>query len=213
MKHIFPLGLMALLAIGCSSINPAISTQKVNLSEAATPTSIAQSTSSPNPAARRQTPQARNVYRSARFKLGFRYPNGYVVDSSQENSQPKPGESLQGTINIWKQADYQAIKSQSFEGGEYPPNISISVHSNADRLSLSQWRDRLSIGTNNTRTATVAGQEALAYKSDGLYGFDNIVLTTPDGRSVIHLSRGYINPSDPSIQAFEQIVSSLRFNR
>jgi hypothetical protein len=212
MKRIFPLGLLALLAIGCSSVNPAVSTQKITLIDAA-PTAIAQSTSSPNPAVTTPTRQRPNIYQSSRFGFRFRSPNGYVVDNSRENSQSKPGESLQGALDIWKDADYQAIKTHNFEGGEYPPNITISVHSNAERLSLSQWRDRLSIGTNNTRTATVAGQEALAYKSDGLYGFDNVLLTSPDGRSVIHLSRGYINPSDPSIQAFERIISSFRFNR
>lgn len=212
MKPIFPLGLLALLAIGCSSITPAVSSQKITSSEAA-PTTIAQSTSSPNPGVTTPTRQRLNIYQSTRFGFRFRTPNGYVVDNSRENSPPKPGESLQGALDIWKSADYQAIKTQNFEGGEYPPNISISVHNNTERLSLSQWRDRLSIGTNNIRNATVAGQDAIAYKSDGLYGYDNVLLTSPDSRSVIHLSRGYINPSDPSIQAFEQIIASFRFNR
>jgi hypothetical protein len=212
MKHIFPLGLLALLAMGCSSINPAVSTQKLNLSETA-PTSIAQSNSSPNPADRRPTSQSRNLHQSIRFGFQFRYPNGYVVDNSQENWQPKPGESLQGALDIWKSADYQAIKKPNFEGGEFPPNINISVHSNADQIPLLQWKNRLSIGSSSVRTIAVAGQEAIAYRSDGLYGLDNILLASPDSRSVIHLSRGYIDPSDPSQQAFQQIVSSFRFNR
>jgi hypothetical protein len=74
MKHIFPLGLMALLTIGCTSINPAISTQKVNLPEAAAPTSIAQSTSSPNPAARRQTPQREMSIAVPDLALGLDIP-------------------------------------------------------------------------------------------------------------------------------------------
>ncbi len=213
MKRIFPLGLFPLLIIGCSSPTSTASTQKVNPVETSVPTPVAQSTSSPNPAVRRASPQSQNVYRSARFSFAFGYLNGYIVDPSNENRRPKPNETLQGTIEIWKRADYQAIKSRNFEGAELPPNISITVHTNPNRLPLSQWKDRLSIGSSNTRTVTVAGQNALAYTSTGLYEFDNVLLASLDGRRVIHLNVGYMTPSDPLRQAFGQVVSSFRFNK
>jgi hypothetical protein len=37
------------------------------------------------------------------------------------------------------------------------------------------------------------------------------MLLSPDRRRVIWLNRGYLNPSDPSRQAFQQIVSSFSF--
>jgi hypothetical protein len=213
MKRIFPLGLLALLAIGCSTTTPAISSQQVNKAETSAPTLIAQSTSSPNSAIRKQRSQRQNIYRSAKFGFRFQYPNGYVVDNSNENPQPKPGETLQGMIEIWKSADYQAIQARKFEGGtELPPNISITVHSNTNQRPLSYWKDTLSIGSSPARAITVAGQEAIAYTSTGLYEFDNVLLLSRDGRRVIRLSRGYLNASDPSRQAFQQLVSSFRFN-
>ncbi|HEY9728736.1 MAG TPA: hypothetical protein V6D50_19985 [Chroococcales cyanobacterium] len=212
MKRIFPLGLLALLAIGYSSIEPAVSTQKVKLAETSAPGLIAQSTSSPNSRVRRQTPQGQNVYRSTRFGISFNYSKAYVVDNSDENRQPKPGETLQGAIALWHNSDYQALKRHNFQGSEPPPNISISVYSNPQRLPLSQLKDTLSIGSTNARTITVAGQNAIAYTSDGLYASDNVLLASPDGQRVIRLSRGYLNASDPSQQVFQQVVSSFRFN-
>ncbi|HEY9604185.1 MAG TPA: hypothetical protein V6C85_21400 [Allocoleopsis sp.] len=212
MKRIVPLGLLALLAIGYSSIEPAVSTQKVNLAETSAPDLIAQSTSSPNSGVRRQTPPSQNVYRSTRFGISFNYSKAYVVDNSKENQQPKPGETLQGAIALWKNSDYQALQRQNFQGSEPPPNISISVYSNPKRLPLSQLKDTLSIGSRNDRTITVAGQNAIAYTSDGLYASDNVLLSSPDGQRVIRLSRGYLNVSDPSRLVFQQVVSSFRFN-
>lgn len=205
MKYVSPVSLLALLAI---SLSYPTSTAAVDTSVV---TQIAQSTSSPKSAGNKQAVQSQNVYRSAKFGFRFGYPNTYIVDSSKQNQRPKPGQTLQGTIDIWKKNDYQAIKSKNFEGGEYPPNISIAVHSNSNRLRLSQWKDRLSIGTRNTRNIKVAGQNALAYASTGLYESDNVVLCSPDGRRAIHLSVGYINASDPSRQAFQKLVSSFKF--
>lgn len=212
MKRIFPLGLLALLAIGYSSIEPAVSSQKVNVAETTASELIAQSTSSPNSGVRRQTPQGPNVYRSNRFGISFNYSKAYVVDNSNENRQPKPGETLQGAIELWKNSDYQALKRHNFYGSEPPPNISISVYSNPKRLSLSQLKDTVSIGTTNARTITVAGQNAIAYTSDGLYASDNVLLSSRDGQRAIRLTRGYRNPSDPSRLVFQQVVSSFRFN-
>ena len=213
MKRIFPLGLFALLLIGCSSPTSTASTQKVNPVETSVPTPIAQSTSSPNPAVRRATPQTQNVYRSARFSFAFGYLNGYIVDPSNENRRPKLNETLQGTIDIWKSADFEAIKSQSVQGGELPPNMSINVHSNPNQRPLSYWKDTLSIGSRDARAITVGGQNALAYSSTGLYEFDNVLLSSPDGRRVIHLNVGYMDTSDLSRQAFQRVVSSFKFDR
>ncbi len=212
MKPIFSLGLLGLLALGCSSMTPAASTQQVNKAEAAAPTPIAQTTSSPNSGARRQTPQRQKVYPSAKFGFRFGYPHDYVVDNSKENRRPQPGETWQGTIEIWKSTDYQALRAGSYQGGtEAPPNININVHSNSSQRPLSYWKDTLTIGSSSVRTLTVGGQQAIAFTSDGLYGFDNVMLLSPDRRRVIWLNRGYLNPSDPSRQAFQQIVSSFSF--
>jgi len=214
MKRIFPFGLLALLVIACSSITPAVSTQKVvNEAVPSEPTLIEKSTSKSKQAVRKPNPQSQNVYPSAKFGFRFKYPNGYVVDNSHENRQPKPSETWQGTIEIWKNADYRAIQAQNFEGTELPPNISVKVHSNLNQRPLSYWKDTLSIGSRNARAITVASQNALAYSSTGLYEFENVLLSSPDGRRVIHLSRGYLNASDSSRQAFQQVVSSFRFDK
>jgi len=116
MKYVSPVSLLALLAIGLSypTSTAAVDTSIV--------TQIAQSTSSPNSASNKQAVQSQNVYRSSKFGFRFGYPNTYIVDSSKQNQRPKPGQTLQGTIDIWKKNDYQAIKSKNFQGGEYPPN-------------------------------------------------------------------------------------------
>lgn len=213
MNRIFPLGLLALLVIACSSPTSTVSTQTVKEAETSASTPIAQSTASPNSGGRKQNPQSQNVYRSSKFGFQFQSPNGYTVDNSNENRQPKPDETWQGTIEIWKNADYQAIQAKKFEGGtEFPPNISITVHSNPDRLPLSHWKGSLSVGSSDARAINVAGQNAIAYTADGLYASDNVLLLSPDGQRVIHLSRDYIDPSDPSREAFQQIVSNFMFD-
>ena len=211
MKHIFPLGLLAFLVLGCSSVSSTASTEKVNAVETSIPKPIAQSTSKPETTERPPTPTSQNVYPSARFRFWFEYPSGYVVDPSNENRRPKLNETLQGTIDIWKSADYEAIKSRSFQGGELPPNMSINVHSNPNQRPLSYWKDTLSIGSRDARAITVGGQNAVAYTSTGQYEFDNVLLSSPDGRRVIHLNVGYIDKSDPSRQAFQRVVSSFKF--
>lgn len=210
MKRIFPLGLLALLVIGCSSIPSVASSQKGNEAGTSVPTRTAQSNS--NPSVRTPRPQSQNAYRSAKFGFRFESPTGYVVDNSQENQRPRAGEPLQGTIELWKSADYEAIKKHNFEGSEYPPNISIAVYNNSKQQPLSYWKDTISIGSNNVRNVTVAGQDAIAYTATGLYESDNILLFTPNRQRVIRLSRSYHNASDPSQQAFQQFVSSFTFN-
>ncbi|GAB4380262.1 MAG: hypothetical protein Kow00121_36150 [Elainellaceae cyanobacterium] len=155
------------------------------------------------------TEQAQNQY-SSPFGFEFTHPDDYVVAIADEpiTETDRP---LQGVIEIWKESDYSAIQSESFEGGEYPPNISIEVFANPDQLPLSEWKAELSHG--DDRLIAVAGQEAIAYTATGLYETDQVVLNSPDGRSVIRLSVGYIDSADPMRQVFQEVVASLSFER
>lgn len=194
MKRFLCVGLLAILAMSC--------TTQTNLSPQA------DNSSSQTPTSTVDQATSQTAYTNEKFGFSFSYPEGYVVDASSENQLPSSDESLQSVIEIWKQADYEAIQSANFEGGEYPPNINIRVYNNVEQLPLEDWKEELS--HDDDRALTVAGQDAIAYTSTGLYESDNVVLSSPDGQ-VIRLSVGYIDASDPMRQVFQEVVSSFTF--
>lgn len=191
--------LLALLAIGCQ--DPRNPSAQSNPTDSAPPNSGIH-----QPASGTQT-------HSSSLGFQFAYPKEYVVDSSPDNPLSQPGNSTPGVIQswqIWKKSDYEAIQTHNFAGSEFPPHISIEVLDNPDRLPLSAWKGDLS--RDDDRPFTVAGQKAIAYRATGLYEYDKVLLNPPNGRYVIRLSVGYIDPSDPMRQDFQAIVSSFTFD-
>lgn len=149
-----------------------------------------------------------NVYRSKRLGVNFKYPKGFVIKEPQETS------SSSKVLELWTLKDYQAIESGKFKNTFSPGNMSISLENNPKGLSLVQWvtnNDEIGdIIPESYDTHIVAGKEAMSFRTDGLYDFQNIVLPSSDGKKVILIS---FAQGDKSYQkVFEQVVSTLQVN-
>ncbi|MBE9126474.1 MULTISPECIES: hypothetical protein [unclassified Coleofasciculus] len=156
---------------------------------------------------------SQNTYQSQPLGVSFEYPKGFIVDDT--NEEPETGMAGgRGTLEVWTQADYQAIQTTEFEGTELPANVSISVYRNPNRLSLQEWVESRSdyfVSPQNYTRQKVADQDAIAFQSTGLYEFENVLLPSLDGKDiiVINLARGSGNESAYQ-QVFEQILATLQ---
>ncbi len=205
MKLAIALSLLTVFTLACSPQTPSGS-----------PTRNGSAVTEPGSASPTPVPM-QNIYTNAQFGFYFEYPNGYTLDTRNEMQPSTEPDTLQSSVYLWTTEDYELIRSGALEGQgtEYPPNISISVHDNSDSRSLSDWIDptgALVADKSVVTTASVAGQEAIAYPSSGLYELDNFLLLTPDGRHLIHLRVEYFDREAPSREAFEQVVASFRFD-
>ncbi|AFY55571.1 hypothetical protein Riv7116_3096 [Rivularia sp. PCC 7116] len=149
-----------------------------------------------------------NVYQSRRLGVNFKYPKGFVIKEPQDTSNSSK------ILELWSLKDYQAIESGKFKNTFTPGNMSISVEDNPRGLSLVQWvtnNDELGdIIPESYDTHIVAGKEAMSFRTDGLYDFQNLVLPNSDGKKVILIS---FAQGDRSYQTvFEKVVSTLQVN-
>ncbi|MEL6461450.1 MAG: hypothetical protein AAFQ91_24990 [Cyanobacteria bacterium J06621_15] len=161
-----------------------------------------------NPARRIAAASNTNVYRSRRLGVNFKYPKGFVIKEPSDTSNSSK------VLELWSLRDYQAIESGKYKNTFTPGNMSISVENNPQGLSLVQWvtnNDELGdIIPESYDTHIVAGQEAMSFRTDGLYNFQNLVLPSSDRKKVILIS---FAQGDRSYQkVFEQVVSTLQVN-
>ncbi|MDY6896470.1 MAG: hypothetical protein SWZ49_00090 [Cyanobacteriota bacterium] len=149
-----------------------------------------------------------NVYRSRRLGVNFKYPKGFVIKEPQDTSNSSK------VLELWSLKDYQAIESGKYKNTFSPGNMSISVENNPQGLSLVQWvtnNDELGdIIPESYDTHIVAGQEAMSFRTDGLYNFQNLVLPSSDRKQVILIS--FAQGDRSYQQVFEQVVSTLQVN-
>ncbi len=161
-----------------------------------------------NPGRRIAAASNTNVYRSRRLGVNFKYPKGFVIKEPQDTSNPS------NVLELWSLKDYQAIESGKFKNTFTPGNMSISVENNPQGLSLVQWvtnNDELGdIIPESYDTHVVAGKEAMSFRTDGLYYFQNLVLPSSDGKKVILIS--FAQGDKSYQQVFEQVVSTLQVN-
>nr|WP_290225589.1 hypothetical protein [Trichocoleus desertorum] len=205
MKRFAIFSLFLYLAAGCTSLQPA--------PQPAPPSAISSPSPTPSaaqPSANAPSAQEKTSFQSDRFGFQFQYPEGFTPDNRSENQPPEAKEALLGRIEVWTSEDYQAIASGTWKGGEYPASVTISVFDNAQKPPLTAWKEE-NMSRGEDKTITVAGQEALAYASTGLYEADNVIFSSPDGRYVVHIHGAYINPDDPMRQAYQKVVSSFKF--
>lgn len=205
MKRFAIFSLFLSLAAGCTPLQPAPLPAPYPDTGSPSPTpTLTQPTSSPS------STQAKNTFQSDRFGFSFQYPAGFTPDNRSENQPPEAKAALLGRIEVWTSKDYQAIAAGTWQGGEYPASVTISVFDNAQKRPLTTWKEA-NLSRGEDKNITVAGQEAISYASTGLYEADNVLFPSPDGRYVIHIQGAYINPEDPMRQTYQKVVSSFKF--
>ncbi|MEB3215095.1 MAG: hypothetical protein VKN72_02400 [Nostocales cyanobacterium 94392] len=149
-----------------------------------------------------------NVYRSQRLGVNFNYPKGFVIKEPQ--SVPNSSKVLE----LWSLQDYQAIAQGKYKDTFSPGNVSISLENNPQGLSLVQWvsnnEEFGDVIPESYNTKIVAGKEAISFRTEGLYEFQNIALPSTDGKQIILIS---FAKGDKNYQnVFDQVVSSLQVN-
>ncbi|MEQ8997147.1 MAG: hypothetical protein RID53_11680 [Coleofasciculus sp. B1-GNL1-01] len=159
---------------------------------------------------------SQTTYKNESLGIRFEYPEGFVVDDTNKQSDAE-SEMRRGTVEVWTQADYEAMQTNEFEGTELPANVSLWVYRNPDRLSLQDWvesRSEYFVSPQNYTQQQVANQDAIAFQSTGLYEFETIVLPSRDGQDIIvlRLAKGSGNEAVYQ-QAFERIQGTLQLLR
>ncbi|NJO51354.1 MAG: hypothetical protein HC840_20080 [Leptolyngbyaceae cyanobacterium RM2_2_4] len=197
--------LMAVVAIACQS--PSSSTVKAT-NNPASPDAIAQSGDSPT-----ETESSNStVYESDRLGFSFKVPNGFTIDNSLESAEIEAEYDFRGHIELWSNTDYEAIQAGAYEGGtEYPPNVSITVYNNPEQRSPQDWVEGSNrfLRLGEYSTVMVAGQEAIAFESDGLYRNQEVVFPSPNSEDIVVIS--YAEGSEGYEQAFQEIISTFEF--
>ncbi|NJM17622.1 MAG: hypothetical protein HC836_05095 [Richelia sp. RM2_1_2] len=149
-----------------------------------------------------------NVYRSQRLGVNFNYPKGFVI------KEPQSGSNASKVLELWSLQDYQAIAEGKYQNTFSPGNMSISLENNPQGLSLVQWvsnnEEFGDVIPESYDTKIVAGKEAISFRTEGLYEFQNIALPSTDGKKIILIS---FAKGDKNYQnVFDQVVSSLQVN-
>jgi hypothetical protein len=196
--------LMAVVAIACQT--PPSST--VEAPNAAPPEAIAQSSNSPIG----NEPSDSTVYESDRLGFSFSIPDGFTVDNLLESAEIEAEYDFRGQIELWSTADHEAIQAGAYEGGtEYPPNVSITVYNNPERRSPQDWVEGSNrfLRLGEYSTVMVAGQEAIAFTSDGLYRNENIVFSSPHSENIVVVS--YAEGGEGYEQAFQEVILTFEF--
>ncbi|MEM6835350.1 MAG: GUN4 domain-containing protein [Cyanobacteria bacterium P01_C01_bin.120] len=142
----------------------------------------------------------------------FLYPEGYFVDSAMYYQSPEPDAALQYRWDIWQESEYLPFGQRYVEAGaetEQPPHISIEIFRNPDDQPLKAWVEGAAVPA---ETVTVAGQEAIAYRTTGPYDADVVLLNHPNGE-VMKLQVQYTDAANPMRQVFQTVVASLTLDQ
>ncbi|MBD2459572.1 hypothetical protein H6G89_00820 [Oscillatoria sp. FACHB-1407] len=212
LKRVGFISALATLAIACQSSPPSGSASAPSVE--ATPTA---SVSPEEVASPEATPTEQPSYVNQQIGFTFTYPDDFVVDSSEDDPSAPTEDDLQLALDLWEREQYQDIEAGQYEGGtELPPNVQVAIYQNGDRLPLEDWiaQNNRFVVPGEFQTQAIAGQEALTFPSEGLYGYDNVVLSSPTGGEVIVISLGKMNVPEldgANQQAFEQVVSTFQF--
>ncbi len=165
-------------------------------------------TEAQNPARKIAAASNTNVYRSQRLGVNFKYPKGFVI------KEPQDASSSSKVLELWSLKDYQAVAEGKSKNTHSAGNISISLENNSQGLSLVQWvtnNDELGdIIPESYNAKVVAGREAMSFRTEGLYEFDNIVLPSSDGKKLILIS--FAKGDNNYQKVFDQVVSTLQVN-
>lgn len=177
---------------------------------------VSSSSTEPGTETNSSSRDSQNTYKNESLGIRFEYPEGFVVDDTNKQSDTE-SQVWRGTVEVWTQADYEAMQTNDFEGTELPANVSLWVYRNRDRLWLQDWVESRSdyfVSPQNYKQQQVANQDAIAFQSTGLYEVETIVLPSGDGQDmiVISLAKGTGNEAAYR-QAFERIRGTLQLLR
>ncbi|GAB4477327.1 MAG: hypothetical protein OHK0037_39250 [Elainellaceae cyanobacterium] len=200
--HRLSLGLLITAAVSCQVQSPLVSPP----AEPETPTEQ----SSPVVAA----PDS-GVYRSDRFGFQFAYPADQFVAHGETKFPPEV--VAREAVQIWTLEHDRAIQAGEYEGGtEYPANVSVTVQPNPDGLSATDWiaQSDWFTGVRDIQDATVAGQQAIAFRSSGLYDMEQVLVPTPDGKNWVLITLNQVGTGESDAQyrqAYELAIATLTF--
>jgi hypothetical protein len=173
--------------------------------------SLPKVTSSENPIpAANLVSQKQAIYRSDRYS-----PKDFVVDD--KTNKPSSKDNLLTTIDIWTQQHAKKIRSGAYEGGtEYLANVSVRVYRNPQKLPLQKWvqqSNQFGI-TRDFKNTKIAGKNAIAFQSSGLYENENIIFSSPRSSNIIVIifaKTNYGNNDAIYKKAFDQVVNTFTF--
>ncbi|PMB18539.1 hypothetical protein CEN40_14730 [Fischerella thermalis CCMEE 5205] len=198
-------------------LNPAALGLIVTTTIACQPQSLPKVTSSENPIpAANLVSQKQAIYRSDRYGFQFSYsPKDFVVD--EKTNKPSSKDNLLTTIDIWTQQHAKKIRSGAYAGGtEYPANVSVRVYKNPQNLPLQKWvqqSNQFGI-TRDFKNTKIAGKNAIAFQSSGLYENENIIFSIPRSSHMIVITfakTNYGNNDAIYKKAFDQVVNTFTF--
>lgn len=146
--------------------------------------------------------KAGNIYQNPDLGIKFEYPPDYVVQVNQP----------QKSVDIWQSQDYQAFKAGKFDNSAPPGNLNITVEDNPQKLPVNEWiaQNPTFDSPGNFSPKTVAGRQAVTFRSVGLLEFEHIVIPTEDGSKMIVISHP---EGEEHQQAFQRVVSTLQISR
>lgn len=145
------------------------------------------------------------AYTNASYGISFDYPRSYVLDEYTIT------EGIPSYTIVLMDADDAANIPM---GGEGPASISVSIF-DATTTSASTWvqesiASNFQLAMGPLSEASVDGKAAVAYRTDGLYATDNIVVIH-EGKAYM-FSVGWIAETDAIRSDFAQLVASVTLN-
>ncbi|QKD81129.1 hypothetical protein HPC62_02115 [Thermoleptolyngbya sichuanensis A183] len=200
--HRFSLGLLVVAAVSCQVQSPPVPP----------PGGTGTPTGQPSPIS--AAPES-GLYRSDRFGFQFAYPADQFVAHGETEFPPEV--VAREAVQIWTIDHDRAIQAGEYEGGtEYPANVSVTVQPNPEGLSATDWIAQSDWFTDvrEVQEVTVAGQQAIAFRSSGLYDMEQVLVPTPDGKNWVLITLNQVGTGESDAQyrqAYDRAIATLRF--
>jgi hypothetical protein len=142
------------------------------------------------------------TYENAALGIRFNFPDTYRIESREL------GDGKNGHLSI-------VLVDKDFipvEGGEGPPTINFDIYQSPAEPDALTWVNsnpfsNFALSDGKYEERGISGRPAVAYKSDGLYATDNIVVMNRD--YILHVSSGYIAEDDEIRNHFKDVLRSL----
>jgi hypothetical protein len=146
-------------------------------------------------------------YSNVAYGISFTYPGGHILTEAERGN----GERGHYSIVLVKKEDVVTP-----ENGEGPTAVTVDIYQNTiDKLSLLNWlkntnASNFKLSDNTFASTTVAGAPAVTYRWSGLYEGETTAFLHEG--NIIAVTVTYMNSEDRNIQAYGQILSSLKLS-